>query len=224
MTSVYGVTFVGARQQIQARLKERNALPEEMRYRAACYAARSTLQGLDEMFTNAREVMDWLGEAASIVATTGDSVRWRTPLGLPVLQPYRRRGRKIVKTILQNFIVEYENDTLPVVKQKQKSAFPPNYVHSIDSSHMMLTALECKQRGLAFAGVHDSFWTHAGTVPIMNEVLRDKFVELHSELLLETLHASLEEDFPAIRGQLPPPPPRGDLDLNLVKQSPYFFS
>jgi DNA-directed RNA polymerase len=114
MTSVYGVTFVGARQQIQARLKERNALAEEMRYRAACYAARSTLQGLDEMFTNAREVMDWLGEAASIVATTGDSVRWRTPLGLPVLQPYRRRGRKIVKTILQNFIVEYENDTLPV--------------------------------------------------------------------------------------------------------------
>jgi DNA-directed RNA polymerase len=55
-------------------------------------------------------------------------------------------------------------------------------------------------------------------------VLRDKFVELHSELLLETLHASLEEDFPAIRGQLAPPPPRGDLDLNLVKQSPYFFS
>ena len=33
-----------------------------------------------------------------------------------------------------------------------------------------------------------------------------------------------QEDFPAIRGELPPPPPLGSLDLNLVKESPYFFS
>ena len=26
---------------------------------------------------------------------------------------------------------------------KQASAFPPNFVHSLDATHMMLTALEC---------------------------------------------------------------------------------
>jgi DNA-directed RNA polymerase len=31
-----------------------------------------------------------------------------------------------------------------------------------------------------FAGVHDSFWTHAGNVPQMNKLLRAKFVELHT--------------------------------------------
>lgn len=36
--------------------------------------------------------------------------------------------------------------------------------------------------GIDFAGVHDSFWTHAGTVERMNELLRDKFVELHSQV------------------------------------------
>lgn len=36
-------------------------------------------------------------------------------------------------------------DDQPVQKSKQKSAFPPNYVHSIDSTHMMLTALECQK-------------------------------------------------------------------------------
>lgn len=36
--------------------------------------------------------------------------------------------------------------------------------------------------GLDFAGVHDSFWTHAGTVERMNELLREKFVELHSQV------------------------------------------
>jgi DNA-directed RNA polymerase len=38
----------------------------------------------------------------------------------------------------------------------------------------------CSQHGVTFAGVHDSFWTHAGHVPVMNKLLRDKFVELHT--------------------------------------------
>ena len=30
---------------------------------------------------------------------------------------------------------------------KQASAFPPNFIHSLDATHMMLTALECRVRG-----------------------------------------------------------------------------
>lgn len=41
MTSVYGVTFVGARMQILNRLKERGNITEQVEmYRAACYAAK----------------------------------------------------------------------------------------------------------------------------------------------------------------------------------------
>lgn len=40
---------------------------------------------------------------------------------------------------------------------------------------------------MAFAGVHDSFWTHAGDVNRMNEVLREQFVALHSQPLLDVL-------------------------------------
>jgi DNA-directed RNA polymerase len=29
--------------------------------------------------------------------------------------------------------------------------------------------------------VHDSFWTHAGSVPLMNQILRDEFIKLYSE-------------------------------------------
>ncbi len=38
-----------------------------------------------------------------------------------------------------------------------------------------------------FAGVHDSYWTHAGTVDHMNRILREQFVELHSRPLLQNL-------------------------------------
>jgi DNA-directed RNA polymerase len=35
---------------------------------------------------------------------------------------------------------------IPVNVQRQTSAFPPNYVHSLDSSHMMYTAEVCQAR------------------------------------------------------------------------------
>lgn len=41
MTSVYGVTYIGARDQIKRRLKERDAFSDQAElYGAACYAAR----------------------------------------------------------------------------------------------------------------------------------------------------------------------------------------
>jgi hypothetical protein len=36
--------------------------------------------------------------------------------------------------------------------QRQRTAFSPNFVHSLDSSHMMMTAVACKGAGLNFAG------------------------------------------------------------------------
>lgn len=45
---------------------------------------------------------------------------------------------------------------------------------------LLLAVPPCSEAGITFAGVHDSFWTHAGHVPAMNKLLRDKFVELHT--------------------------------------------
>lgn len=41
---------------------------------------------------------------------------------------------------------------LQVMVNRQKTAFPPNFVHSLDGSHMMMTAVACKKAGLNFAG------------------------------------------------------------------------
>jgi DNA-directed RNA polymerase len=37
--------------------------------------------------------------------------------------------------------------------KRQRTAFPPNFVHSLDGTHMMMTAVACKQAGLSFAGI-----------------------------------------------------------------------
>lgn len=41
MTSVYGVTYIGAREQIKRRLKERDAISDDSElFGASCYAAK----------------------------------------------------------------------------------------------------------------------------------------------------------------------------------------
>lgn len=221
MTSVYGVTYVGARDQIKKRLKERNAIADDNEsFAASCYAAKTTMTALGEMFEAARSIMSWLGDCAKVIASENQPVRWTTPLGLPVVQPYRSLGRRLVKTSLQVLTLRQETDKIMV--KRQRTAFPPNFVHSLDGSHMMMTAIACKRAGLNFAGVHDSYWTHACDVEEMNMILREKFVELYQLPILENLLDSFQTSFPKL--QFPPLPERGDFDLREVLESPYFFN
>ena len=47
---------------------------------------------------------------------------------------------------------------LQVMVKRQRTAFPPNFVHSLDGSHMMMTAVACKRAGLKFAGFFTCNW------------------------------------------------------------------
>ncbi|KAL0735811.1 hypothetical protein Bca4012_012021 [Brassica carinata] len=120
MTSVYGATYIGARDQIKRRLKERSAFSDDKEtFGAACYAAKVTSTAIDEMFEAARAIMRWFGECAK------------------------------VKTSLQTLSLQRETDK--VVARRQRTAFPPNFIHSLDGCHMMMTAVACKRAGLCFA-------------------------------------------------------------------------
>lgn len=72
------------------------------------------------------------------------SVIWTTPLGLPVVQPYRKQIKRQVMTALQTVYISDPNQPAEVAPQKQATAFPPNFIHSLDATHMLLTALKCK--------------------------------------------------------------------------------
>ncbi|KAF5839496.1 hypothetical protein DUNSADRAFT_670 [Dunaliella salina] len=220
MTSVYGVTHVGARQQIEARLEERGWDNEDEVYMVSRYLSQVTLSSIGELFRNAEAVMRWLASCAGAVASTDKPVEWRSPLGFPISQPYYDTKLAQVDSSLQKFWVT--KPTTTVAKRSQRTAFPPNYIHSLDSAHMMMTAMECKAQGVAFAGVHDCFWTHAATADAVGTILRDTFVQLHSRPLLEELVENIKQAAPGVT--LPPIPPKGQLDLTMVQKSPYFFS
>lgn len=89
---------------------------------------------------------------------------------------------------------------------------------------MMMTALGCKEQGITFAGVHDSFWTHAGDVDQMNEILRDQFYKLHSQPLLQELMRQFKETYADKQIDFPEVPPLGEFDLKEIYDAVYFFN
>ena len=120
------------------------------------------------------------------------TVVWTTPLRMPVAQPYRKNASREIRTCLQSIVYPVVDQTDPVNRRKQLQGFPPNFIHSLDASHMLLSALKCDEVGLTFAAVHDSFWTHAGDIDTMNQILRDAFIRIHEEDVVGRLATEFE--------------------------------
>lgn len=170
MTTVYGVTRYGARLQIARQLKDIDEFPKDFVWQASNYLTSKTFESLREMFTSTKEIQDWFTECAKHISSTKlSNVEWCTPLGLPIVQPY---NKNFMRASSKNKLTQLSSMDMfekPNI-MKQKNAFPPNFIHSLDSTHMMLTSLHCEKIGLTFISVHDCFWTHACTVPEMNKV------------------------------------------------------
>lgn len=198
MTTVYGVTRYGARLQIAKQLKNIEEFPKQWIWPASSYLTSKTFDSLREMFSSAKEIQDWLTECARLISSVcNQNVEWITPLDLPVVQPYNRKSstRNVFnKSVKLDATFSIDTYTKPD-STKQKNAFPPNFVHSLDSSHMMLTSLNSEKAGITFMSVHDCFWTHACTVPEMNKICREQFVALHNEPILENLSKHLIDKY-----------------------------
>ncbi|KAH3678246.1 hypothetical protein WICPIJ_008881 [Wickerhamomyces pijperi] len=212
MTNVYGVTYIGATAQINKQLSD--VFPGEDTYQYSLYLTKHVFACIRELFHGAHLIQDWLAICAKYISKSiridldpkqivqqGEvpphmaSVIWTTPLGLPIVQPYRSVSRRQVATNLQTIYISDPFVITPVDSRKQMAAFPPNYIHSLDATHMLLSAVACGKAGLDFASVHDSYWTHAGDIDVMNECLREEFIKLHQVDLIEKLKLEFDERY-----------------------------
>lgn len=141
MTTVYGVTFIGARDQIEKQLKDRGDIPAEECWLAASYVAKKVLGCIGDLFKGAKDIQTWLNTTARLIAKSippdrleaaiskpisrspkakvgpkdtilnrlkkeqMTSVVWTTPLGLPIVQPYRATRRRQIMTSLQTVYI-----------------------------------------------------------------------------------------------------------------------
>lgn len=221
MTKTYGVTDSGARGQVANVLSEAG-LDDGDVYPVAKYLSKVVLLGVGEACKGARGIMDWLAASARTICKTGEPVRWTTPiLGFPVVQPYRDTRLIEIRTCQRRIYMAHDDPGTKVDGRKQVNGVAPNFIHSLDATHMMLTAMECHRLGIPFASTHDCFWTTAANATTLSRVLREQFVRLHSLPILENLYAEWKSLYP--KAKLRPPPPPGDFDINNVLTARYTF-
>ena len=88
MTTVYGVTYIGAKKQIQKQLRDKDFLNQENElesHNASAYLAKLTLDCVANLFTQAHEIKQWLKDCSKSVCELGYAMSWMTPLGYPLL-------------------------------------------------------------------------------------------------------------------------------------------
>ncbi|KAF1744825.1 hypothetical protein MXB_2605, partial [Myxobolus squamalis] len=200
MTYVYGVTRYGAREQIISQIVEEglfNELNEKHSLmQIGNFLSGSVLKCVETSFSSATEIMKWLRKCSKFFSSNNMATSWNTPLNLFISQPYyRKKSYPIVSEFGQHWISEdilTDRDS-KIDLAKQKMAIPPNYIHSMDATHMVLTQSACFKRGVTFAAVHDSFWVHPANVEELSEILRDEFIRMYEPKVLENFKRDMEK-------------------------------
>ena len=171
----------------------------------------------------------WLKAVSKEFTKAGIMTQWQTPLGFPVTQPYYKSKGKGLQVWFQGLRLQLslKVQSQDVDGSKHALAVAPNFVHSMDATHLMMVVNRLADEGVTknFAMIHDSFGVHACDVDEMHYIIRDEFVNLYSEDVLTDTYRSTLLALPGDKWpDVPLPPEAGDLDLEEVRDADFFFA
>jgi len=232
MTEVYGAgsdaKFKQIKEHITTRYSGAFGWSEEQIDEVAEYLRAKIADAIKEELHSSGVYKEWIKKIAKVTAKQNREMRWRTPIiGLEVIQEeFVSKKQKIVtKYSGKKNQIQIRIPTEQIDKSEQTKGIAPNFIHSLDATHLFLTVLEAKKSGVeAFAPIHDSFGTHACDTGILRRAITDSFVMIYSEEVLERFKSEAEERYGI---ELEPIKYLGSLeefDIERVRDSLYFFS
>ena len=253
MTYVYSATPYAMTEQIVAALRkldeqaaEDGRLPHLRgadNFACATWLATRLFQLIGESVPAAASAMKWLRGAASAFNSCDLPLWWTTPAGLPVLQRYPNtkvgktevtfRGKRMQLGLAEDALPRSLSDYLERAEgaamdgKQTMSGIAPNFIHSLDAAHLMLTINAAAREGIAdLAVIHDSFGTYAADTDDLSRILRQTFETMYEGDPLARFREQLLHQItdPAVRDQVPPLPVYGDFDLQDVHEATYMFS
>ena len=220
MTVPYGVT----RRTIYKQLLESAPVKDcKDPKKVARYLAKVLEECIPEVAVEAGKIMNWLRDIAAILAKHNRGLIWTVPTGFLVIHEILV-GREVrVRTADRSLVIYKEDKAWKIDARKQVDGIVAHLVHSFDAAHMMRTVNRLYAEGLRnFAMVHDSYGVHACDVDLLHRVLREEFVRIYSEPVLQNFLNEQRAAYPFI--ELPDLPQTGNLDIRQVLESPYFFA
>ena len=195
-------------------------------YAPCSYLAGKIWEGIGEVVGEARRAMSWFQQVSDICIDNGVPIRWSTPDGFLVKQAYETWDRRSVRTIIGEVIRQHRIrvGTGKLCRRKARNGISPNFIHSIDAAVARRAINKFKARGGGFINsVHDAIWVLPSDMTLLRQCLMEAVVEIFSEDLMGKFAKDVGHFLPT-DVMLPPPPAGGDLDIESVRESEYFFS
>lgn len=233
MTLAYGSKEYGFRDQIYEDIiskdmqeqKENSVFSDANCWQASAYMAKLIWNAVRTTVVAAVEGMKWLQDCAKLVTKKGQVVTWTTPMGLPIQQSYMEcESRQVrLRCAGKNIRLYSLNMTGNIDKRAQAQGVAPNFIHSMDASHLQLTVCNAVDAGIHhFAMIHDSYGAPVAQAKHMYKVVRESFIKMYTD---HDVLESFRDDMKKLSDtKLPDFPARGILDLKEIIKSKYIFS
>lgn len=223
MTLPYGSTRFSCAEFIVDDYLKHGKAPEfettEYRF-AAEFLSHLVWASIGEVVIAAADAMGWLQRAAGLLMKRGgQQIEWTAPSGFRVYQEYQEMDFVHVHTkLLGHTVIRVAGSGDEPSLNRHKNSIAPNFVHSMDASHLVMTVNECADLGInSLAMIHDDYGTHAADTEALYQAIRRTFVRMYED-------NDPLADFKAQFEDLPALPSRGDLVLSQVQESPFFFA
>ena len=230
MTTPYGVTNRGISEQIWDDTLKGSTLEEliNLKYKATSYLGEKIRESIGNTVLSSQIGMTWFKDCVRVFNQANKPIQWVTPSGMPVLQHKLKTQTKRIKTMTGEALVylSLKSATPKLNPMKQLYGIAPNVIHSLDAAHMSLTIVEALKQGIkSFAMIHDSFGCPAGQMEKLYHILREEFVKMYSQDILQNLKEQWRAQLPEnLKDALPELPEYGTLRIQEVLKSEYFFA
>lgn len=139
---------------------------------------------------------------------------WRTADGFLASTQYKDDEHMAVRVGLF-YTRKRGMGSAPIDTRKTAQAMAPNFIHSIDATHLRMVVNDCDHE---LVTVHDSIGSHASDFFTTGESIRKNFVRVHTE------YDALQDLCNAIKQPLPEFPRAGDYKVEEALKSAYLFS
>lgn len=222
MTDPYGVTFYGIRRYCKTE-GHLDWVGKEEIAGAVMELATFIFDALKGTLVEANKGKAWLKQVADMASEMGKNVEWTTPCGFKVVHQYYEimTRRSVAKLFDMKELHFGSPDKESIDGTSVNLAISPNYIHSLDASHMWSTVRRMMDSGITqFSMIHDSYGCPAPDVGLMRAYTNEEFHRMHQHNLLD----AMKEEVSAKLGiDLPDTPPTGTFNINNVLEAEYFF-
>ena len=196
-------------------------------YAPCNYLASVVWDSIDQVVGEARKAMEWLRACAAVCIEHQVAIRWTTPgSGFLIKQAYETWNQHSVRTIIGDVIRQHRIrvGTGKLCKRRALNGIAPNWVHGLDGDVSTITVYKMALQNATFINsIHDDLSVLAPEMDLLRSTLLNTVAEMFSENLLERFYEEVMTQLP-VGVSLPLPPSVGTLDVNLVRDSKYFFA